>query len=49
MLHDRYTSPFAAEAKKVGQDHRGGKLDDVTVLAAQVTTGSDLYSIVSAA
>jgi len=46
---EAYTSPFAAEAKKVGQDHRGGKLDDVTVLAAQVTTGSDLYSIVSAA
>mmetsp|Transcript_4873 Transcript_4873/g.21000 ORF Transcript_4873/g.21000 Transcript_4873/m.21000 type:complete len:298 (+) Transcript_4873:810-1703(+) len=45
---EAYTSPFAAEAKKNNVEHRGGKLDDVTVIASYVTRGAPQYSIVSA-
>lgn len=44
----RYTSPFQLEAERAGKDHRGGKLDDVTILASLVTKDAPMYSIVSA-
>ena len=33
--HDKnYDSPFAKHAKKSGKNYRGGKADDITVIAA---------------
>ncbi|KAL4022480.1 hypothetical protein IC575_016213 [Cucumis melo] len=32
--------PFAVEARKAGRSHRGGKIDDITVVVAKVTGSS---------
>lgn len=37
--HDtKYNSPFAKHAKSAGYDFRGGKIDDITIVIAKVTS-----------
>ncbi|KAI5333044.1 hypothetical protein L3X38_023174 [Prunus dulcis] len=44
-LLDKYSvSPFQMEAEKAGVEHVGGKIDDITVVVAQVVASSTSFT-----